>query len=112
MVILRRGGYVIVVVSLVLQVVFLSQTLKTVLMGYSRNAARCKWGKLAVMVWAGGGSNLRVRVTSYQRKNTNQGRVGPNWNVNIPAHIMEPPVVRIPCCTKPLSKVALLAQNS
>ena len=66
MVILRRGGYVILVVSLVLQVVFLSQTLKNVLMGYSRNAARCKWGKLAVMVWAGGGSNLRVRITSYQ----------------------------------------------
>ena len=28
------------------------------LLGYFRDAARCKWGKVAVMVWAGDGSNL------------------------------------------------------
>ena len=48
-----------VVVNLVLQVLFLSQTLKNVLLGCSRNAARCNWGNVAVMVWAGGGSNFR-----------------------------------------------------
>ena len=48
-----------VVVNLVLQVLFLSETLKNVLLGRSRNAARCKWGKVAVMVWAGGSSNSR-----------------------------------------------------
>ena len=41
-----------VVVNLVLQVPFLSQALKNVLLGCSRNAARCEWGKVAVMVWA------------------------------------------------------------
>ena len=41
------------------QVLFLSQTLKSVLLGSCRNAARCEWGKVAVMVWAGGGSNFR-----------------------------------------------------
>ena len=39
-----------VVVNLVLQVLFLSQTLKNVLLGCSKNAARCKWGRVAVMV--------------------------------------------------------------
>ena len=48
-----------VVVNLVLQVLFLSQTLKNVLLGCSRNIVRCKWGKVAVMVWAGDGSNFR-----------------------------------------------------
>ena len=48
-----------VVVNVVLQVLFLSQTLRNVLLGCSGNAARCKWGKVAVMVWAGRGSNFR-----------------------------------------------------
>ena len=48
-----------VVVNLVLQALFLSQTLKNVLLGCSRNAARCEWGKVAVMVLVGGGSNFR-----------------------------------------------------
>ena len=48
-----------VVVSLALQVLILSQTPKNVFLEYSRNAARCKWGKVVVMVWAGGGSNFR-----------------------------------------------------
>ena len=59
MVILGRVGEVNVEVNLVLQVPFLSQALKNVLLGCSRNAARCEWGKVAVMVWAGGGSNFR-----------------------------------------------------
>ena len=29
------------------------------LLGYFRDAAECKWGKVAVMVWAGNGGNLR-----------------------------------------------------
>ena len=49
---------------------------------------------------------------SSQHQNTNQGRVGPNWNVNMSAHDKEPSVFLIPCCTKPLSKVALPTQNS
>ena len=49
-----------VVVSLVLQLLFLSQTLKNFfLVGYFRDAATCQWGKIAVMVWARDGSNLR-----------------------------------------------------
>ena len=48
-----------VVVNLVLQELFLSQTLKNVFLGCSRNAARCEWGKVAVMVLVGGGSNFR-----------------------------------------------------
>ena len=32
---------------------------KECLLGYSKNAARCKWGKVAVMVWTGCGSNSR-----------------------------------------------------
>ena len=38
-----------VVANLVLQVLFLSQTPKNVLLGCSRNTARCKWGKVVVM---------------------------------------------------------------
>ena len=45
------------------------------------------------MVWAGDGSNLRgwgeLMLWSSQHCNTNQGRVGPNWNVNMPAHDKE-----------------------
>ena len=77
-----------VVVNLVLQVLFLSQTLTNVLLGCSRNAARCEWGKVAVMVWAGSGSNFGgwggLMLWSSQRWNTNQGRVRPNWSVNLP----------------------------
>ena len=29
------------------------------LLGYFRDASRCQWGKVAVMVWAGDCSNLR-----------------------------------------------------
>ena len=47
-----------VVVSLVFQLLFLSQTLRNVL-EYFRHAVRCQWGKVAVMVWAGDGSDLR-----------------------------------------------------
>ena len=60
------------------------------LLGYFRNAARCKCGKIVVMVWAGDGSNLRewggLMLWSSQRYNTNQGQVGPNWSVNMPVH--------------------------
>ena len=77
-----------VVENLVLQVLFISQALKNVLLGCYTNAARCKWGKVAVMVWVGGGSNFRgwggLMQWSSQRYNTNQGRVGPNWSVNMP----------------------------
>ena len=45
MVILQRVGYVNVVVNLVLQVLFLSQTLKNVFLGGSKNAASCKWAE-------------------------------------------------------------------
>ena len=45
--------------NLLLQVLFLSQTLNNVLLGPSRNAVRCEWGKVAVMVWDGVGSNFR-----------------------------------------------------
>ena len=48
-----------VVVSLVLQLLFLSQTLKNFLLGYFGDAVTCHWGRVAVMVWAGEGSNLR-----------------------------------------------------
>ena len=44
-----------VVVSLVLHLQFLSQTLKTFLLGYFRDAATCQWRRVAVMVWAGEG---------------------------------------------------------
>ena len=46
-------------VSLVLQLLIVSGTLKNVFVGIFRDAARCKWGKVAVMVWAEDGSSLR-----------------------------------------------------
>ena len=46
-------------VSLVLQLLFVSWALKNVFVGIFRDAARCKWGKLAVMVWAEDGSSSR-----------------------------------------------------
>ena len=46
-------------VSLVLQLLFVSRTLKNVFVGIFRDAARCKWGKVAVMVWARDGNSLR-----------------------------------------------------
>ena len=46
-------------VNSVLQVLFLSQTLKSVLLGCSTNVATCKWGKVVVMVWDGDASNFR-----------------------------------------------------
>ena len=58
--------------------------------GYFRNATTCKWGKVAVMVWAGDCSNLRgwggLMLWSFQHCNTYQGRVRPNRSVNMPAH--------------------------
>ena len=45
--------------SLVLQLLFVSGTLKNAFVGIFKDAARCKWGKVAVMVWAGDGSSLR-----------------------------------------------------
>ena len=45
--------------SLVLQLLFVSGTLKNVFVGIFKDAARCKWGKVAVMVWARDGSSLR-----------------------------------------------------
>ena len=60
------------------------------LLGHFRDAARCQWGKEAVIVWDGDFSNLRgwggLMLWSSQRYNTNQGRDGPDWNVNMPAH--------------------------
>ena len=46
-------------VSLVLQLLFVSRTLKNVFVGIFRGAASCKWGKVAVMVWSVDGSSLR-----------------------------------------------------
>ena len=46
-------------VSLILQLLFVSRTLKNAFVGIFRDAARCKWGKVAVMVWAEDGSSLR-----------------------------------------------------
>ena len=58
-------------VNLVLQVLFIRQALKNILLGCSRNAARCEWGKVAVMVWAGVGSSFRglgeLTLWSFQR---------------------------------------------
>ena len=79
--------------SLVLQLLFVSRTLKNVFVGIFRDAARCKWGKVAVMVWAEDGSSLRrwrgLILRSCHRWNTNQGRIGPKWNLNIPARDKE-----------------------
>ena len=36
-----------------------SDTKEFFLVGYFRDAATCQWGKIAVMVWARDGSNLR-----------------------------------------------------
>ena len=46
-------------VSLVLQLPFVSRTLKNVFVWIFRGAAGCKWGKVAVMVWSVDGSSLR-----------------------------------------------------
>ena len=46
-------------VSLVLQLLFVSRTLKNVFVWIFRGAAGCKWGKVAVMVWSVDGSSLR-----------------------------------------------------
>ena len=46
-------------VSLVLQLLFVSRTLKNVFVGIFRGAASYKWGKVAVMVWSVDGSSLR-----------------------------------------------------
>ena len=58
--------------------------------GTIQDAARCKSGKVAVMVQTGVDNNLRgwgeLILWSSQRQNTNQGRVGPGWKVNTPAH--------------------------
>ena len=59
------------------------------LLGYFRDAARCKWGKVAVMLWAEDSISLRrwggLMLCSSQRYNTIQGRIGPKWNLNKPA---------------------------
>ena len=47
------------VLSLVLQLLFLSQTLNNFLLGCFRDAATCQWGKVVVMALVGDGSNLR-----------------------------------------------------
>ena len=47
-----------VVVSLVLELPFLSQTLNNFLLEYFRDAAPCQEGRVAVVVWAGDGCNL------------------------------------------------------
>ena len=45
---------------------------------------------MAVIMWAGDSSNLggwgELMLWSSQCQNTDQGRVGPDWNVNMPAH--------------------------
>ena len=46
------------VVTLVLELLFLSQTLKNFLFGYFRDAVPCQWGRLAVVVWVGDDSDL------------------------------------------------------
>ena len=43
------------VVILALRLLFLSQALKKFLFGYSRDAALCKWGRVAVVAWAADG---------------------------------------------------------
>ena len=63
-------------VSLVLQLLFVSRTLKNVFVGIFRDAARCKWAKVAVMVWAEDGSSLKshhqVKIFSIFSKHKNQ----------------------------------------
>ena len=46
------------VVTLVLELLFLSQTLKKFLFGYFTDAVPCQWGRLAVVVWVGDDSDL------------------------------------------------------
>ena len=46
-------------VSLVLQLLFVSQTLKNVFLRIFWDAARCKWENKVVMVWAEDGGSLR-----------------------------------------------------
>ena len=46
------------VVTLVLGLLFLSQTLKNFLFGYFRDAVPCQLGRVAVVVWVGDGSDL------------------------------------------------------
>ena len=63
-------------VSLVLQLLFVSRTLKNVFVEIFRDAARCKWAKVAVMVWAEDGSSLKshhqVKIFSIFSKHKNQ----------------------------------------
>ena len=47
-----------VVVSLIIELLFLSQILKDFLLGYSRYAAPCQWGRVGVVVWAADGCDL------------------------------------------------------
>ena len=47
-----------VVVTLVLGLLFLTQTLKKFLFGYFRDAVPCQLGRVAVVVWVGDGSDL------------------------------------------------------
>ena len=47
-----------IVVSLVFELLFLSQTPKNFLLGYFRDAAPCKWGRVVVMIWDGDGGDL------------------------------------------------------
>ena len=46
------------VVSLILELLFLSQMLNNFLLGYSRYAAPCRWGRVGVVVWAADGCDL------------------------------------------------------
>ena len=45
--------------SLVLELLFLSQTPSNFFEGYIKDAAPCQWGRVAVFVRAGDGGNLR-----------------------------------------------------
>ena len=47
-----------IVVSLVLELLFLRQKMKDFLLGYCGDPAPCQWGRVAVVVWAGDGCNL------------------------------------------------------
>ena len=51
-------GWVNFVVSLILELLFLSQMLNNFLLGYSRYAAPCRWGRVGVVVWAADGCDL------------------------------------------------------
>ena len=43
--------------SLALKLLFLSQTLKILLLEYFRDVASCQWERVGVVVWAGVGSD-------------------------------------------------------